>query len=199
VDPDSSTGDTDTGDENGTSVQTLPVTLEVPFGPTAEGSEPTNETENGLLSAPLSSTQDGRFNYHLDLGFTETPLAVALSYAYGERTSDGTVYFIWETATETGNAGFNLFLEGADGSLTLVNAELVPSSVIDSVAPTRYTYQTDAANASVGDRYVIEMVKVDGGSERYGPYDLGVEYGEPTAPNRSELVNPIYLPVITVR
>jgi hypothetical protein len=72
---------------------------------------------------------------------------------------------------------------------------MVPSSVIDSVTPTRYTHRASVA----GERYVIEMIKLDGASERYGPYELGVAYGEPNAVNPDELVNPLYLPVITAR
>ncbi|MCB9139634.1 MAG: carboxypeptidase regulatory-like domain-containing protein [Caldilineaceae bacterium] len=127
--------------------------------------------------------------------YLEIKLAVALNYAYSERAADGTVYFIWETATETGNAGFNLYMELADGSEQSANGELVPSSVIDSVAPTRYTYQANVA----GERYTIEFVNVDGSTERYGPFQIGVEYGDPAAANPSTLTNPLYLPFIEGR
>ena len=105
------------------------------------------------------------------------------------------VYFLWETATETGNAGFNLYMAVDDGSQSLITSDMIPSSVVDSVVPVRYSY----AAAVAGDSYFIEMVNVDGGSERYGPFELGVEYGEPSAVDPTELVNPMYLPIISGR
>ncbi|MCB9139635.1 MAG: hypothetical protein H6642_14935 [Caldilineaceae bacterium] len=196
LDPDDSTaGDKDTGLENGTVVQSAPITLEALVQATATGSEPDGERENGLYSTLLTSSQDGRMNYNVDLGFTDTALAVSLSYAYAERGDDGTIYFIWETATETGNAGFNLYMELADASQQLVNSELVSSSVIDSVTPTRYTYQASVA----GERYYIELVSVAGAAERHGPYALGREYGEPADADHGALTNPLYLPLIMSR
>ncbi|MCB0046973.1 MAG: discoidin domain-containing protein [Caldilineaceae bacterium] len=192
---DSTAGDKDTGLENGTAVQSKPITLDALALVTADGSEPDGERENSLYSTALATSQDGRMNYNVDLGFTNTVLSVSLSYAYTERGDDGTVYFIWETATETGNAGFNLYMELTDASEQLVNSELVPSSVIDSVAPTRYTYQANA----VGERYYIELVSVDGSTERHGPYELGQEYGEPMTVDPDTLIDPLYLPLIISR
>ncbi|MCB0045886.1 MAG: discoidin domain-containing protein [Caldilineaceae bacterium] len=196
LDPDdTTTGNIDTGYENVGSVYSKPVTLNPLAQATADGEEPNGEWENSLYSTALTGSQDGRMNYNVDLGFTDEPLSVSLSYAYAERGGDGTVYFIWETATETGNAGFNLYMELADASQQLVNSELVPSSVIDSVMPTHYTYQASVA----GERYYIELVSVDGATERYGPYELGQEYGEPTDADGSALTNPLYLPLIMSR
>ncbi|MCB9139156.1 MAG: hypothetical protein H6642_12480 [Caldilineaceae bacterium] len=131
-------------------------------------------------------------DYQIEI--VNTTLAVALSYNYAERDGD-TVYFIWETAAETGNAGFNLYMELADGSEQLANDEPAPSSVIDSVTPTRYTYQANVA----GDSYAIDFVHVDGSTERYGPFQIGEEYGEPTVADQSTLTNPLYLPLIISR
>ena len=139
-------------------------------------------------------------NLNVDFGYflmppLDTTVAVTLSYAFAERVEDGTVYFLWETATETQNAGFKLYMELGDSSELLVTSEMVPSSVIDSVEPQRYTYQANVP----GDRYFIEMISLDGSSERYGAYDLGVEYGEPSAVNLDDLDKPLYLPIITAR
>ncbi|MCB0044461.1 MAG: hypothetical protein KDD92_03430 [Caldilineaceae bacterium] len=190
-DPDTSSGNIDTGSVSGTSIQSEPITLSPLDGGTADGSEPASERENDLLDGTLSASQDSRMNYHVDMGFTNTPLAVSLSYAYAQRSVDGTVYFIWE-AIEKGNSGFNLYMEPNDSWSQPVNGELLPSSVIDSVAPTRYTYHADV----VGERYHIEFMSVDGTIERHGPFDLGEEYGEPTAVDPNSLTNPLYLPLV---
>ncbi|MCB0044302.1 MAG: hypothetical protein KDD92_02610 [Caldilineaceae bacterium] len=121
-------------------------------------------------------------------------LSAPLSYEYAERDGD-TVYFIWETATETSNVGFNLYMEFADGSVQLVNSEMEPSHVIDSVTPTHYTYQANV----VGDSYDIEFVHIDSSIERYGPFKIGEEYGEPVAVDESALIDSLYLPLVTSR
>ena len=129
----------------------------------------------------------------VDILVDATTVAVALSYVYAERADDGMVYFMWETATETGNAGFNLYMAVDEGDPNLITQNLIPSSVIDSAAPVRYTYAAQVA----GDVYFIEMVNVDGSSERYGPYELGIGYGKPSVVDPTAVVNPVYLPIIS--
>ena len=109
---------------------------------------------------------------------------------------DGLVHFTWETATETGNAGFNLYME-IDGNLVPVNANLIPSTVIDSVVPVRYTYQANVA----GEQYYIDMVYLSGEVERRGPFALGEEYGTPSQSPETPgmMAHPLFLPVISGR
>ena len=122
-----------------------------------------------------------------------TTLAVSLSYISSERTGD-TVSFVWETATETGNAGFNLYM-AVDGGMSLVTTDMVPSSVIDSVVPVGYSY---AANVA-GDQFYIEMVDISGESELHGPFALGEEYGTSgvSPGGQGMLAHPLFLPVIS--
>ena len=68
----------------------------------------------------------------------DSPLSVTIGYFHAVRDGD-TVRFDWQTATEAGTSGFNLFAE-SDGGRTQLNAELVPSKVIDSVTPTSYSF-----------------------------------------------------------
>ncbi len=98
------------------------------------------------------------------------PLAVSLSRFEAERTGE-IVHLQWETATETANAGFNLYVETGDG-LELLNETLIPSTVIDSVAPTFYSYEA----RSDGDLFHIEMVSIHGRAETFGPF-AAVESG----------------------
>ncbi len=81
-----------------------------------------------------------------------------------KRTGD-VVRFEWETATETGNAGFNLYVETVDG-MEQINESLVPSSVIDSVEPVAYSYSAAVA----GDLFYIEMVDIQNRTDLYGPF-----------------------------
>ena len=107
-----------------------------PAGTTAEPTQGRTDT-----SAKANPSDESNPIAGYDFGFNDgTVLAVSLSYINSERAEDGTVSFIWETATETGNAGFNLYAQGND-VLGLVNAEMIPSKVIDSVTPVSYSYR----------------------------------------------------------
>ncbi|MCB0045885.1 MAG: discoidin domain-containing protein [Caldilineaceae bacterium] len=191
---------------NGQPYPYLPTAINATYTPDSEKSDLVDSDNfSGVTAEPVQGLTDVQAKASgldeptiasYDFGvFLDTPLAAALNYAYSERAADGTVYFIWETATETGNAGFNLYMELADGSEQSANGELVPSSVIDSVAPTRYTYQANVA----GESYYIEFVNVDGSTERYGAFKVGEEYGEPADVDQSTLTNPLYLPFIEGR
>ncbi|MRR30354.1 hypothetical protein EG834_08535, partial [bacterium] len=100
-----------------------------------------------------------------------TPTPVTLSY-FKSAMQGEQVVFNWSTATETGNLGFNLFVE-RDGKLVQLNDELIPSSAIDSLERQDYalTAKTD------GTIFYIEDVDVTGEVRRHGPFGLGEEYG----------------------
>lgn len=100
-----------------------------------------------------------------------TPTPVTLSYFKTEDQGDQ-VLFTWSTATETGNLGFNLYVQSG-GRLIPVNDGLIPSSSIDSLDPQDYSY-TAKVNGTV---FYIEDVDVTGDVRRYGPFDMGEEYG----------------------
>ncbi len=122
--------------------------------------------------------------------FASTPLAVTLGYAAATRQGEQ-VDFFWQTVAETGTAGFNVLAEVGD-QVTLLNEQLIPSPVIDSVTPTDYSFSA----LTPGDVYYIEEVTVAGKLSRHGPFQVGVEYGSYTAPADIELRPVIWLPLI---
>ena len=130
------------------------------------------------------------------VGTSDATVPVTLSYIYAERGDDGLITFTWETATETSNLGFNLYMI-VDGENVLVNDELIQSSVIDSLEPVGYTYTAEAE----GELFSIEMIDTAGESELVGPFNLGTEYGmselKTTAPTVTE--HKIFLPLIVER
>ena len=79
-------------------------------------------------------------------------------------------------------------METADG-LALINQELIPSSVIDAMTPTAYSYSAAVA----GERFYIDLVGVEGGSERYGPYTLSQSGG---LPDGVEMTPAVWLPIV---
>lgn len=87
---------------------------------------------------------------------TTLPLAVSLSGFHAQQ-NESFVDFQWQTATETGTAGFNILAEIEANTIQL-NGELIPSPVIDSVTLTDYRYlaTTDATT------FYLQEVGIDG-------------------------------------
>jgi hypothetical protein len=101
------------------------------------------------------------------------PNPVTVSF-FRTRQGDGsTVYFRWSTATETGNLGFNLYIQ-RDGRLVRLNDEIIPSQAVDSLHRVDYAYRADGVE---GDTFYIEDVGVRGDVRRHGPYALARAYG----------------------
>ncbi len=69
---------------------------------------------------------------------------ITLSYFSSSVGASGAV-LNWSTATEVGNAGFNIYATTAQG-LVQINDSIIPSKVIDSMSPVDYSF---AANASL--------------------------------------------------
>jgi hypothetical protein len=128
-----------------------------------------------------------------DIGAFElaNPLAVTLGWFLAERNG-ASVNFRWQTATETGTAGFHVLAATDDGNTVQLNQKLIPSLVIDSITPTDYAFNavTDATG------FYLEEMGVDGGVTRHGPFELGVEYGAYALPGNVEVRPAVFLPVV---
>ncbi|MCB9138855.1 MAG: ExeM/NucH family extracellular endonuclease [Caldilineaceae bacterium] len=119
-------------------------------------------------------------------------ITLAVSLAYAAATRDGaTVHYFWQMATETSNAGFNVLAVTDEGVIAL-NQTLIASEVIDTVTPVNYSF---AAVTDVNE-YYIETVGINGARTRYGPYQVGVEYGAYSLPGDIDLQPGIWLPLI---
>lgn len=120
-----------------------------------------------------ANTVGGTVSSFSDFTAGNSTLPVTLAYFQATRRGDST-YFNWQTATETGNVGFNLYVEGKDG-LQLVNPQLIASAAVDSLEPQPYTF---TANGLSGDVFYIEDVDLFGRRLLHGPFGLGNSYGE---------------------
>lgn len=119
------------------------------------------------------------------------PLVVTLNWFLAEADGD-VVDFQWQTGSETGTAGFHILAKIADGSVAQLNDELIPSSVIDSVAPTRYSFST-VTDATV---FFLQEVGVNGSVVMHGPFELSEPSGV-YLPQDDEPVSPaIWLPML---
>ncbi len=174
------------------------------FGPLAPGASETRflqSTIAGNLTNTATATGNPTYADGTDLPceddvsasdtaeVEEGALAVTLGYFLAEQDGDK-VKFIWQTATETGTAGFNLLAESA-GGLVQLNDELIPSKVIDSVEVTDYSYEATTA-ATV---FYIEELEVSGKTDRIGPFVLGIPSGVHTGVS-TQSTPAIWLPMI---
>ena len=116
---------------------------------------------------------------------------MTLSYFHAQ-PSGNEVRFTWQTATETGNAGFNLLAESDEGIVQL-NPELIQSTVIDALEPADYAV-TLSTTATI---FYVEEVGLDGQTGRLGPFALGTPYGSLIEPGDVTFV--LYLPLMVQR
>lgn len=109
-----------------------------------------------------------------DCDETSVTTPVTLAVFSASATGNGTTRYSWSTATETANAGFNLYVRTA-GGYRLLNDQLILSRVVDSTTPTDYS--VEIAGVPEGELY-IEDVALSGEVRSHGPFTLGVPYGE---------------------
>ena len=136
-------------------------------------------------------------------------LPVTLAWFLAEAGEEG-IDFRWQTATETGSAGFNLLAANDPaGPHTKLNVELIPSQVIDSTEPTEYRYLAIPLGwMTATTHFYVEEISLDNVSTVMGPFQLGREYGAFIDGDRIDS-NPIdggeqpphtiYLPLVTSR
>jgi len=101
---------------------------------------------------------------------------VTLQSFAAERDEDDLV-LSWETATESGNAGFNVFAETSDGTRQ-INARPIPARGIDSLVPQRYSLRVPAVGLERA-RFFVEDVSTKGETRRHGPFKVGALHGAP--------------------
>ena len=81
----------------------------------------------------------------------------------------------WTTATETRNVGFQLYGRMAgEPDWQPLTANLIPSNVVDSLEPQRYTATFPGI---VVDELLIEDWDTQGQTERHGPFAVGRKHG----------------------
>ncbi len=112
--------------------------------------------------------------YSVDLTNCNTNLSTPVTLSsFTSAALEGGAELRWETATEAGNAGFNLYARTRNG-WQRINSELIPSHVVDSTEPQQYRFVLDGVSASA---FAIEDVDIEGRSKLRGPFALGEHYG----------------------
>jgi uncharacterized repeat protein (TIGR01451 family) len=91
----------------------------------------------------------------------------------------------WETSSEIGTAGFNLYRVNGDGARVKVNGDLVPAAV-DAPQGGVYRLRDPDIWAGVAYAYVVEELEQDGKTRQYGPFDVVATATPATAPVGAE-------------
>ena len=110
-----------------------------------------------------------------DIAFCFNPETTPITLrSFQARPSGGGVRFNWTTETEFRNAGF--YIEyWRDGGWRRVNKQLIPSTVVDSLAPVSYQYEA----AVTGTYFRVVDVSTRLRERVHGPFELGKFYGTP--------------------
>ncbi len=136
---------------------------------------PTVQTE--AAPQPLGGVDNGEVE---DYSWTFAPLAVTLA-GFSAQQVDDTVRVSWETASELGNLGFNLYRSTSPaGPDVQLNAALIPSQAPGSSSGFPYTWDDRADLVAGADYYYwLEDVDLSGATTLHGP--ASVSYVGPTA------------------
>ncbi|HSN74076.1 MAG TPA: hypothetical protein VL334_03165, partial [Anaerolineae bacterium] len=131
----------------------------------------------GEQFADGSSDQDGKRdsngNMTVDFGFWPSPLAVALASFAAEAQADH-VLVTWETVSETGNTGFNLYRSASESAQGELMAFL-PSQAPGGLQGFAYSVQDEAVMPGVTYWYWLEAVDIHGTATRHGPVSATYE------------------------
>jgi hypothetical protein len=129
----------------------------------------------GGSRAPASATQNNRYGWGRSA--VGQPLAVTLASFTAQGGLDR-ITVAWETVSETGNAGFNLYRSAsAAGPLTLLAT--VPSQAPGSTQGFAYSYEDLAVQPGETWWYTLEDVALNGATTLHGPVSATVQ--APTA------------------
>lgn len=133
-------------------------------------SQTTQTGTGGVESATILNADSPNHDFGFTQGATTTPVTLAW---FRTEARGSTVLFEWQTATEVGNVGFNLWVE-EDGDWRRINTEPIPTKVVDSTTPQRYRYEAEGVR---GESFLLEDLDVLGGSQIHGPFRLGAAAG----------------------
>ncbi|MCO5193104.1 MAG: C25 family cysteine peptidase [Anaerolineae bacterium] len=122
-------------------------------------------------SIPTTLVGGGTFN--APRWTTGTTLPVILAYVDAQRT-DRIINFHWQTATEVGTVGFNIYGIDEDGSLSQLNKQMILATGVATVQPQLYMFE---ANTWPGSLYYIEDVGLHGETSRHGPFAIDRSHG----------------------
>jgi hypothetical protein len=130
----------------------------------------TPDTYTGNLCVATNDAQNPLVIVPVELIVTDDPTAVEMASLSASVNADGSVTVDWATASETRNAGFNVYRSvSADAMGEALNSELIASTA-SAGAGAAYSF-VDANVGSGVFYYWVEAVSVDGATTAHGPVE----------------------------
>ncbi len=170
---------TDTTDANGGYSIAVPAGVAFvvsvdPSGTTVDGHSGT-ENPSGSVSFPA---QNIGAVPQVSFGFEEPPTVtnpITLGYFHAEQgVNAGEILIRWQTVTESGNVGFNLYGKARGSDWQKLNPDLIVSPVGDSIEVQEYEY---LSVGPVVTRFALGDVDMFGKETIRGPFKLGKRQG----------------------
>ncbi len=129
-------------------------------------------TTNALTTSnPTGLVDNGEVEDH---SVTVTTLPVSV-YKFNSKLIGDNLNIVWATASETSNAGFNIWGVNKSGSIKL-NTQLIPSKSTGVLKSTEY-FHTLNANGLEIDELALSAMDVRGNEEIFGYYKIGKSFG----------------------
>lgn len=100
-----------------------------------------------------------------------TPVTLA-GFAVERNKYAGTLDFVWTTAAESGNLGFNLYARLGQTRFP-VNNKLIQSKVVDSMTTTSYHFSVPDNFKGMVPEFFIEDVDIKGRKSQHGAFKFG--------------------------
>ena len=164
------------------------ATLTPGTAPTPTAGSITMNASTGVITVAAGTTP-GPYNYPYTIcvrpAGTPCDTATAQITVYGTvpitlasvdaRQNPSGLTVEWTTATETRNAGFQLYgRKAGEPDWLPLTAKLIPSNVIDSLEPQRYSARFPGVAM---DELLIEDWDTQGQTQRHGPFAVGQKHG----------------------
>ncbi len=129
------------------------------------GSQQTTQTGTAAVQ-PVAIAAANVPNQHF--GFTRPATEVLLT-RFEARLQSGGAVVEWETASENGTLGFDLYRAAPDGSWVRVNEHLIVADP-SAYAGASYAVLDGAADPAVVSTYLLEEIEVGSRVKSYGPF-----------------------------
>lgn len=124
----------------------------------------------GPVHSPVITLSAGETDTTIDFGFyAGGPTAVTLGH-FNAAWSNGNVALDWDTASEIGTLGFNVYRQGSDGSRVKANESLILAG--NSSVGANYRLSDLGVSNPVGLSYLLEEIEESGRSIMYGPFNV---------------------------
>ena len=153
---------------------------------TQDGGEDSAFLARFRVTTDWSTAADSSFNGPATDGEVEdylisnSSLPVSI-HSFDSAYSSQGLHVFWETASETRNAGFNIWAN-IDGQFKKVNDSIIPSNAKDALSPQKYEFLIPNVSATQVTSLVVSTIDIKGKEEIYDSFEVSGVYGNEESP-----------------